>query len=139
LNSPTNGFCSGTLTISGNSGNAVCQLSSPDTRYVLACAMQKPSGIATLASLIATTPNRALLSISSPGPVIAPNVGTLPPKTVPLTVKNLTGAKVASMGPPSNPAEGPQAPFSYSGGDYPGGSGTCGEELEGNASCTIIL
>lgn len=140
-NSPTNGFCSGTLTLSGvsGSGKAVCQLSSPATRMLLACAMQYPDRNSEFVSFIGTTSPRSVLATLVPNVAVSSVAVPAQPEELTVTVRNMTGRRISSMGPPASSGERPQAPFSYLGGNYPGTGGTCGSALNGYSSCTVKL
>lgn len=141
-NSPADGFCKGTLTLNGvgGSGNVVCQLSSPGTQKMLACAAQSPQYTNATMSIIALTPPRSLIA-AVPGTAVTttptPNPGTPPDLTI--TIKNLSGRKVSTMGQASVAGERPQAPFAYKGGNYPGTGGTCGSTLAAYSTCTVVL
>lgn len=140
-NSPANGFCSGTLSLAGvgGSGHAVCQLATPGSQKMLSCAAQSPQYTDALISLMALTPSRSVIAAVPAGAATTatPNPGTPPSLTV--TVKNLSGKKVDTMGQPSVVGERPQAPFAYKGTTYPGTGGTCGTELAAYNTCTVVL
>jgi trimeric autotransporter adhesin len=141
MNSPTDGFCSGTLTLTseGGSGKAVCQLSSPGSRILLACAAQRPNDNTKFVSILAAT---SPVSVAASIPDVVASTAAANPPTPPeitVSVKNMTGRKITSMGQPSNSSERPQPPFAYKGGTYPGTGGTCSSTLDGFASCNVVV
>jgi hypothetical protein len=137
-NSPTMGFCSGTLTRNGvsGSGNVVCQVSKQGTADVLACTAQKPDNHSVAITLLARNHGRALIAVSLPNPAF-----TLPVvenATTTVTVRNMTGNPVVSMGIPTLPGDRLVAPFSLPDA-FQGIGGTCGSILNAYASCNLTL
>lgn len=137
LNSPTTGFCSGSLTLAsvGGTGNAVCAVYSDSAENLMVCAAQKPNDNTRLVSIIAKTVKQAVLQVS----LSAPSVGVTNANDstqLTATVTNLSSRYVPSLGNPSNGALQLAAPWSNTNA-FGGGSGTCGTELNAYASCTF--
>jgi hypothetical protein len=138
LNSPYNGFCKGTLTISGMAGssNVVCQLGSTSTQDVLSCSFAVPNAHTKGGSIIATRSNTAVLSVSTPSTATSAAPGGS--STVVATLQNLTGSYISTMANPAIVAQQLSAPFSNPGA-YTGAGGTCGSTLKGYSSCTLNI
>lgn len=140
-NSPANGFCSGTLSLNGvgGSGKVVCQVSTPGTQTMLACAAQSPQHTDALMGIIAVTPPRSVLAAVPSGVATTATANPATPPEITVTVKNMTGRKVTTMGQAGVAGERPQAPFAYKGTNYPGTGGTCSSTLDAYSTCTVVL
>jgi hypothetical protein len=137
VGTPSAGFCSGTLTLSGvtGTGKAACAISTLGAP-ILSCVAQKPDSTDVAISMIASVPARSVLSVSlSPNPGQVANTST----TIVLnaTLTNVSGRAITSM---ANPGGGLDlvAPFTNTGA-YAGTGGTCTSTLAGFASCIVPI
>jgi len=137
LNSPANGFCSGTISLSGvgGTGNAVCMISTVAPESLITCSAQSPTDLTLPISIIARVPQKAVVSVTgsaTAASVVAPGGST----TMTLTIKNLTGRAVSAIANPVSGALQITAPFTNPGA-YTGVGGTCGASLSGYETCTV--
>ena len=65
-NSPATGFCKGTLTRSGQTGNALCIFSTVNNQNVMACSAQLPSERSIPIYFLATLPTKSSVVVDSP-------------------------------------------------------------------------
>jgi|GEM_PF-5526455 len=137
-NSPTQGFCSGTLTRNGvgGSGKVVCQVSKRSASDILTCSGQKPDANSTAFSIVARNFGQAFVGVTLTSPTF--NVATLTSTTTDVTVRNLSGNPVASLSEPTAPQDRLVAPFSLPT-PFSSVGGTCGSSLNGYSSCLLTV
>jgi hypothetical protein len=137
LDSPTTGFCSGTLTLQGvtGTGNAVCQISQNSAENLMMCVAQYPNNLSNPVTIMAKTVNQAVVQVTTTPSNVASVAAVGDTQTLTATVQNLSSRYVPSIG---NPGGGLNltAPWSNTGA-YGGGSGTCGTSLNAYTSCTF--
>lgn len=136
LNTPTTGFCTGTLSIVGVSGTgkAVCLISSNTSQNLMMCAAEYPGSPTLPYTIIAQTSAQAVLQVA-----VSPTVAQVAAKnnTTQLiaTVTNLTSRYIPLMELPTTPADDLVAPWSDTGA-FSGGA-NCSSTLDAYASCTF--
>lgn len=137
-NSPTQGFCSGTLTRNGvsGSGKVVCQVSKRTASDILTCSGQKPDANSTSFSILARNFGQAFVGVTLTSPTF--NVASLTSTTTDVTVRNLSGNPVGSLSEPTAPQDRLVAPFSLPT-PFTGAGGTCGSSLNGYSSCLLTV
>src|SRR5690606_598865 len=83
---PSNGFCSGTLTIGGSNGKAVCMLHMNSQEPVLTCSAQRPGNTTKAVGIVATVQRKAVLRVEVPAmPASVANINDEELITVTLT------------------------------------------------------
>ncbi len=148
LNTPTDGFCSGTLSLVGvtGTGKAVCHFYTGSEEHVVACSAQYPSNKPYPISFILSTPKQSLLTVALSG--AAQTANTSSTATVTATLTNRTGRPITSMANPSASTSCPGtqdralcAPFTNAGafGGSSSTGGACGTTLAGYGTCTVTL
>jgi DNA-binding beta-propeller fold protein YncE len=149
LNSPSPGFCSGTLAFTGSpgTGNAVCLFSFDNTdKDLLFCAAQSPSDNSRLITFLAGTSAVTKLEVAASPLHLNANQSS---GTVNITVTNLTSRPARTINPDSlTGGERLLAPFtpltneSLTGTFNPGGfitGNTCATFLPPYSTCTIQI
>lgn len=148
LNTPTTGFCSGTLTLNGVSGtgNAVCHLYAGSDEHIVSCSAQYPSSISRGVGIYVGTPKTGLLATSLSGHAVTSDSGQS--TTVTATLTNRSGRPIPTIGNASASSNCPSvqdgalcAPFNntgaFAGNSHTGGA--CGTSLKGYGSCTVTI
>lgn len=137
LNSPTTGFCSGTLALDGvgGTGKAICAVYPDSTENMLMCTAQLPSDTTRFVTIIAKTVKQAVLQVVLPN-LAAEVTNANDSTTVTVTLKNLSSRAITSLGNPSNGALQLAAPWSNTNA-FGGGNGTCGTSLKAYSTCTF--
>ncbi len=140
INSPSAGYCSGTISLvsaPGHYGNAVCMLSTATPDSMLTCIAQDPADNTRPITIISHVPAKALLSVSVPA-AAASVTGPSGSTTITATLQNMTGQAITGLSNPSSGTLDLAAPFSDTGA-FAGTGGTCGTTLAGYASCTVTI
>jgi hypothetical protein len=135
-NSPTTGFCSGTLSRNGvgGTGNVVCQISSRSNSDFITCAAQKPGETTIPIGIVARNYGTSLLAVALPNPMFdLPSASTT---TLTATVRNLTGSPVVTMSVPAAVEDRLTSPFSLPSA-FSGAGGKCAATLGGYQTCSL--
>jgi hypothetical protein len=142
LNNPTTGFCSGSITIGGQSANIICAMrpTSGTDEDTMICTAQSPTDSSVPISIIAQTPKRSQISVTTSTDISTVNHDTTGTATI--TVQNLTGRKIpllqAGTGAFAIDRDTPHIPFTHANA-FGGANGTCGTSMTGFESCTFTL
>ncbi len=131
LNSPSNGFCSGTLTLNGVSGTgkSVCMIANIGTQNTISCIAQNPADNRYAITLVATYSKKANLIIT---PTYSEGTGC---KT--FSVENPSNRYISSLGIPANPAQQLSGNWSLGASSFSGSGGYCGSSIAPWDTCNI--